>query len=122
MTASMIYVTCASEAEAGRIGRTLVEERLAACANIIPSMRSLYWWEGAVQQGNEVVLIAKTQAEQVAPLTARVKALHSYDVPCVVALPLVAGNPDYFAWIAAETRLRSAMDDSERSPACAAYS
>ncbi len=103
MAATMIYVTCSDEAEAGRIGRAVVEERLAACANIIPGMRSLYWWDGAVQEAGEVVLIAKTRAERVAALTARVKALHSYDVPCVVALPLTGGNADYFAWIEAET-------------------
>ena len=104
MAATMIYVTCSDEAEAGRIGRAVVEERLAACANIIAGMRSLYWWDGAVQEAGEVVLIAKTRAERVAALTARVKALHSYDVPCVVALPLTGGNADYFAWIEAETR------------------
>ena len=103
MAATMIYVTCSDEAEAGRIGRAVVEERLAACANIIAGMRSLHWWDGVVQEAGEVVLIAKTRAERVAALTARVKALHSYDVPCVVALPLTGGNADYFAWIEAET-------------------
>jgi len=99
------YITTETPAEAEAIGRTLVEERLAACVNIIDRMRSFYWWEGTVTEGRETVLIAKTRAALVEALTARVRALHSYSVPCVVALPIVAGNPDYLAWLAGETPL-----------------
>ena len=99
----MIYVTTASRAEALAIGRALVEERLAACANVIEPATSIYWWEGRVQTENEAVVILKTQAALVERLTARAKAPHSYAVPCVVALPIEAGNPDYLRWIAAET-------------------
>jgi periplasmic divalent cation tolerance protein len=98
-----IYVTAGSEEEARTIARTLVEERLAACANVIDRVTSYYWWEGAVQSDPEAVLIAKTQADRVDAVVARVKALHSYDCPCVVALPLVGGNPAFLDWIAAET-------------------
>ena len=66
-------------------------------------MRSLYWWDGAVQEDGETVLIAKTTEAQLDKLIARVKALHSYDCPCIVALPMVGGHTDFLAWIAAET-------------------
>jgi len=101
--ARFVYVTCSDAAEARRIGRVLVEERLAACANVLDDMASIYWWQGAVEEATEAVLIAKTRDDLVLALTARVKALHSYDVPGIVALPIVQGNPDYLAWIAAET-------------------
>lgn len=101
--AIMVYVTCGSPAEATAIGRSLVGERLAACANIIPAMTSIYHWEGAVSEDNETILLLKTTPARLDAVTERVKALHSYDLPCVVALPLVAGNADYVDWIAAET-------------------
>ena len=100
----MVYITASSPAEAEKIGRALVGERLAACVNLIEGMRSLYWWEGTVQEGREVVLIAKTTATRVSALIERVKVLHSYTCPCVVTLPLLEGNPDYLAWIEKETR------------------
>ncbi len=101
--ARLIYITTASREEAQRIGRALVEERLAACVNILGGMKSLYWWEGEVSEGDETVLIAKTRLSLVDELTARVKALHSYSCPCVISIPLEGGNPDYLAWIASET-------------------
>lgn len=103
MAAVLLYVTASSPDEAAAIGRTLVEERLCACANVIGPVRSFYRWEGAVQDDREVVLIAKTVAEKVAAATDRVRALHSYTLPCVVALPLVGGNVAFLDWIAAET-------------------
>ena len=102
-SASMIYITCGSREEATEIARSVVEERLAACANIIGGMRSVYWWEGSVSEDDETVLILKTTSEKVATLTERVKALHSYTLPCVVEIPLDGGNAAYFEWIAAET-------------------
>jgi periplasmic divalent cation tolerance protein len=99
----LVYMTAGSIEEARRIGRALVEERLVACVNLIEGMKSIYRWQGAVEEGNEVVIIAKTTAGRVGPLIERVKALHSYDVPCVVALPIESGNPDFMAWIARET-------------------
>jgi periplasmic divalent cation tolerance protein len=100
---SMIYVTCGSVNEARQIGGTVVRERLAACANIIDGMQSIYWWEGAVEEGAETVLILKTACANVAALSERVKALHSYDVPCVAEIPLGGGNADYFDWIVAQS-------------------
>lgn len=104
MSAMLVYVTCRSEEEAHVIARAVVGERLAACANILGAIRSLYWWEGSLEDGEEVALILKTREDLVARLTARIKETHGYSVPCVAALPIVAGNPDYLAWIEAETR------------------
>ena len=103
MDASFVYMTCGDLKEARRIARTLVDERLAACANIIDNMRSVYWWQGAVQEDSEVVLISKTRRELVERLTGRVRELHSYAVPCVVELPIARGNPDYLRWLVDET-------------------
>ena len=82
----------------------MVEEHLAACANVIPGIRSFYWWEGALQDDREWAIVLKTTAERVAALVARIKALHGYSCPCVVALPIAEGNPDFLAWIEEETR------------------
>jgi periplasmic divalent cation tolerance protein len=103
MSHVLVYVTAATAAEAERIADAVVGERLAACANLIPGMRSLYWWQGKLDRAEETVLILKTRAGLVAKLTERVKALHSYTCPCVVALPIKAGNPAFLAWIDAET-------------------
>jgi periplasmic divalent cation tolerance protein len=97
------YVTAGSRDEALAIGRALVEERLAACANVIEGMTSVYRWRDTIQEDREVVLIAKTRRELVDRLTARVRELHGYETPCVVALPLQGGNPAFLDWIAAET-------------------
>ncbi len=99
----LVYITAGSIDEAETIGRALVTERLAACANILPGMRTIYHWKGAVEATEEVVLIAKTRASLVPRLIARVKQAHSYDVPCVVSLPILDGNPDYLRWLAEET-------------------
>lgn len=98
-----VYMTASSREEAKKIGRTLVEERLAACANVIDGMESVYWWQGKLTEDREAVLIAKTRADLVPALTERVRALHGYTVPCVVALPILDGNPDYLAWLGEET-------------------
>ena len=100
----LVYVTASSADEAGRISEALVAERLAACVNLIPQMQSIYRWQGKLCHETEVVLLAKTRAALVPALTERVKALHSYTCPCIVALPLTGGNPDFLAWLAAETR------------------
>lgn len=98
-----LYVTTAKLDEAWRIGETLVTERLAACANVLPAMQSCYWWEGKLERANECVLILKTRQPLVERAVVRIQDLHSAAVPCVVALPVVGGNPDFLAWIARET-------------------
>ncbi|MBA3938976.1 MAG: divalent-cation tolerance protein CutA [Planctomycetes bacterium] len=101
--AVVVYITCTSFAQAEALARHLIDERLAACANIIPGMRSLYRWQGVIESAEETVLILKTAAACVPALTARVKQLHTFTVPCVVAVPVVDGSAEYLAWIAAET-------------------
>jgi len=106
VAAQLVYVTAPSLAEAEALARLAVEGRLAACANILPAMRSLYWWQGKLEQADEVVLLLKT-TEALAP--ALIRALteaHSYDCPCVVALPIASGNPDFLRWIETETAPR----------------
>jgi len=104
MTSTMIYVTTSSREEALRIGRDVVADRLAACANVLPGITSVFRWQGDVQEDRETAMILKTRSDLVERLTARVKELHSYDCPCVVALPITDGNPDFLRWIAEETR------------------
>lgn len=104
MSAVMVYVTAASRDEAARIGRAMVEARLAACANVLGDVRSFYWWDGKVQDDAEAALVLKSTADKVDALTAAIKGMHGYTVPCVVALPIVAGNPDFLTWIANETK------------------
>ncbi|WP_300157025.1 divalent-cation tolerance protein CutA [Solidesulfovibrio sp.] len=107
MSAVFAYVTAASIDEAKRIGRALVEERLAACVNILPGMQSIYHWQGAVETAEETVLVAKTRAGLAEALAARVKELHSYDVPCVVILPITGGHAAFLRWIEDETASRA---------------
>lgn len=103
MSALLIYVTVSSLEEADTIARSVVADRLAACANVLPEIRSYFWWDGSVQSEREISLILKTREDLVQRLTAKIKQLHSYDCPCVVALPITEGNPDFLAWIDAET-------------------
>ncbi len=102
MAACSLYLTAANQAEAEKISRTLVAERLAACANVLGPIRSFYWWQGNVQDDAEVAFLLKTRTDLVDRVVARVKQLHSYTVPCVVAWPIEAGNPDYLAWVEKE--------------------
>lgn len=103
MGVCFVYITAGDAAEARKIGRLLVEERLAACANVQDRVTSFYRWEGAVQEDVEAVLIAKTVADRLPALIDRVKALHSYECPCIVAWPLSDGNPDFLDWLATES-------------------
>lgn len=96
---TFVYLTFGSADEAERIARVLVQERLAACLNLIPNMRSVYRWQGSVETAEEIVGIAKTSAVKFDALRARVRELHSYDTPCIVGWKLDAGDGDYLAWI-----------------------
>lgn len=104
MTAVFIYVTTPSEAEARKIAEAVVTDRLAACANIIPGMKSIYHWEGKMEEAQETVVILKTRASLFQAVEARVKELHKYTAPCIVALPVAAGSPPYLDWLMAETK------------------
>jgi periplasmic divalent cation tolerance protein len=98
-----IYITTSGAEEAMEIGRKLVEEKLAACANIIRGMETVYRWKGEVVSDSETVLILKTTDARYAELEARVKKLHSYEVPCIIAMPVELGSTEYLDWIADET-------------------
>jgi periplasmic divalent cation tolerance protein len=95
----IVFVTAASEEEAALIGQTIVGERLAACVNIIRSIRSIYRWQGRIEDEQEVLLIIKTKRTLFENLKKRVKELHSYSVPEIVALPLVGGDEQYLNWL-----------------------
>ncbi|MFZ3201288.1 MAG: divalent-cation tolerance protein CutA [Candidatus Acidiferrales bacterium] len=97
----VVLVTCGSAREAHRIARALVERRLAACANIVPApVGSIYRWKGKVESASEFLLLIKTSRRKFTALEKAVRALHHYDVPEIVALPIAAGSRDYLAWIA----------------------
>ena len=95
----LISITTNSWAEAEKIAETLVQERLAACVNIVPAITSIYRWQGEVHRDSEVLLISKSRPELFESLAARVKELHSYQVPEIIALPIVAGSKAYLHWI-----------------------
>lgn len=99
----VILVTAPDGSVAEKLARNLLQERLVACANIVPGLKSLYWWSGAVEVSDEVLLLLKARSEDVAAVAARVKALHPYEVPEVVATAVVGGLDSYLEWVAAET-------------------
>ncbi len=103
MKTSFIYITASSNEEAMAIAKELVSKRLAACANIIDNINSIYWWDGKIQNDKEVVLIAKTKESLVPRLIEKVKSLHSYECPCIVSLPIADGNKAFLDWIVEET-------------------
>ena len=96
---SLIYSTTSSEKEAKYIARILVEKKLVACVNIIPQIKSIYWWEGKVCQDDEVMLVSKTKRSLFATVMDRVTALHSYEVPEIISFPISEGSPGYLSWI-----------------------
>ncbi len=101
--ALVVFVTTPTPERAAEIARALVEERLAACGNVVPGLRSIYRWEGKVQDEGEALLLLKTTRARFEALRERVLALHPYQVPEVIALPVEAGSGPYLAWIAGET-------------------
>ena len=103
MSATLVMVTAPSGEAARTLGWALVEARLAASVNISDGITSFYWWEGGVRESAEALLFAKTREHLVDRVIDFVKARHPYDCPAIVATPIVAGNPDYLAWIETET-------------------
>ncbi|HKY59807.1 MAG TPA: divalent-cation tolerance protein CutA [Gemmatimonadota bacterium] len=95
--------TCPDEGTARRIAAALVDERLAACVNIVPDLTSIYRWEGAVETAPECLLIVKTRRELLEDLRRRLAALHPYEIPELVALPVEGGSPTYLKWVVEET-------------------
>lgn len=98
----IVLVTASSADEASRIARALVEERLAACVNVIPGLRSTYRWQGAVEQADEWLLVIKSARHLLSDLEARVRAAHSYAVPEVLALSITGGSEAYLRWLEAQ--------------------
>jgi periplasmic divalent cation tolerance protein len=98
------YVTAADADEARRIGRALVEEDLAACVNVLPGHTAIYRWEGKVEEAAEAAFLAKTTAARFDALRARIRELHSYTLPCVIALPVETGDPEFLDWVRGAVR------------------
>ena len=99
----IVFITAPNEKEAASISRTIVEERLVACVNIIPSVRSIYRWQGRVEDEQEVLMVEKTKKSLFERLQERVNELHSYEVPEIIGLPLVEGSKEYLDWLGQET-------------------
>ena len=104
MLASTIYVTASSPKEAKNIAEIVIREKLAACANIISGVSSIFMWQGEVCEESESAIILKTVPALIDKLTRRIKEMHSYECPCIVALEIVGGNTDYTDWILNETK------------------
>ena len=104
METLLVITNCPDEAVANAIALALVEEKLAACVNILPRVQSVYRWQGAVESASEVPLLIKTAADRYPALEAAIRESHPYDVPEIIALPITAGLPAYLNWLAAETR------------------
>ena len=101
--AVFVYTTYPSIVEAEQAGRALVERRLCACVNILPGMVSYYWWNGALERGEEAVMIIKTRASLSEQVSAAVKEMHSYSTPAILVLPIESVEQTYFDWLLAET-------------------
>ena len=106
--AVFVYTTYPSLVEAERIGKAVLERRLAACVNILPGMISHYWWQGKIERGEEVVMIIKTRASLAEAVRAAVKELHAYDTPAILVLPIESGEAGYLNWLMAETEAGAA--------------
>lgn len=100
----LVLTNVPDEATGDTIGRRLVEDRMAACVNLLPATRSIYRWQGAVEEATEVTLLVKTTPQRYADVEAAIRALHPYDLPEVIAVPVTAGLPGYLAWVATETK------------------
>jgi periplasmic divalent cation tolerance protein len=103
MPVSLILVNTADSAEARRIGRALVEGRVAAAANVIPEVSSIYRWQDDINESSEAMLVLKVSAQRTKEAIEQIRALHSYECPAILALPVADGNPDYLAWVERES-------------------
>jgi len=100
----VVFITVSGEEEGRKIARLLVGERMAACVNILPGVDSVFWWKGKIDSEQESLLIVKTKAALFPEVVDLVKSAHSYEVPEIVAMPIVAGNEDYLEWLDQECR------------------
>jgi len=104
MSETITFTTCKDARQAKAIGRALVKEKLAACVNLVPGVTSIYTWEGRTEEASEVLLLIKSRSALSKKLVSRIRALHSYEVPEVVTLPITSGNPAYLRWVRESTR------------------
>jgi periplasmic divalent cation tolerance protein len=100
----VVLSTCASEEEGEKLARLLVEEKLAACVNVIPGMRSYYWWKGVIESSPECLLVVKSSRELFDSIKTVLASAHSYEVPEVVALPILEGSENYMNWLEANLK------------------
>lgn len=98
----LLYVTASTREEARALARTTVQERLAACGNLVGAIESFYHWDGRFEEGEETLLILKTHVSKLESLTQRLRALHSYSCPAIVAVPIQGGDPDFLQWVQRE--------------------
>ncbi len=103
MTYVMVIITAPNDAEASKISMTLLEEKLIACANRFP-INSIYTWQGKVEEEGEIMLLCKTREDKLDAIISRVKELHSYDVPEIIAIPIIGGSKDYLDWVDNNTK------------------
>ena len=101
---ALVYITTSGEEESKKIGRVVVEERLAGCVNIISTIESLYWWKGEIEEDNESILIAKTRVSNIENIIKRVKEIHSYENPAILAIPIIEGSKEYLDYLDGEIR------------------
>ena len=104
MTACVCFCACPDLPSAQRIADALVDERLAACVNLLPGMRSVYRWQGVIQHDDEILLLIKTTRQRVDALGARIASLHPYELPELIAVEVVGGLPAYLSWVTDQTR------------------
>lgn len=108
----VVFITAADTAEAEHLAEALLTAHLAACVSILPEVSSRFWWRGKIESTREVLLTVKSRDHLLEAIIARVKKLHSYEVPEIIALPIVGGNADYLRWIKDETAHRSELDST----------
>ena len=101
---ALVYITTSGEEESKEIGRNIVEERLAGCVNIIPTIKSLYWWKGEIEDDNESILIVKTKVSNIENIIKRVKEIHSYKNPAILAIPIIEGSNEYLDYLDGEIK------------------
>jgi len=99
----VVFITTSSYEEARKVADALVSQRKAACVNIVPRVNSLFRWKGKIEDAEESLLVVKTRAKLFPEVVTAVKGIHSYEVPEIIALPIVEGNPDYLKWLEEET-------------------
>lgn len=99
MKYKLIYITCKDQKEASKIGKVLVQEKLAACVNIVPKIKSIFRWQGKLVQNQESLLLVKTIDKKLVKLINKVKQMHSYKIPCIISFEIASGNKNFLKWI-----------------------